>query len=77
MHAKQLPRETSNESPSDNFLDSPTAMKPLKLSHNDHIEAYPWAHQASENLFKKTPLAQEEEVEFLNIHTDHLENTLQ
>ena len=41
VHAKQLPRETSNESPSDNFLDSPTAMKPLKLSHNDHIEAYP------------------------------------
>ena len=67
VHAKHALRGHSNESPSEDFLDSHTPMKPLKLSHDDHIEAYPWAHQASENLFKKTPLAGEEEVEFMNI----------
>ena len=69
VHAKQPPRETSNESPSvEEFSDSLTAIKLLKLGHNDHIKAYPWAHQASENFSQTTPLVrEEEEVEFLNI----------
>ena len=62
---KQPPTEISDESPSENSFSSHT--KPLKLSHNDHIEAYPWAHQASENFSKRMPLAGKEEVEYINI----------
>ena len=61
MNAKQSPSE-------EHFLDSSTPIKSLKLSHEDHIAAYPWAHEASKNFNKRTPLAQEdEEVEFLNM----------
>ena len=70
VHAKQSPSETSNESPSEeDFLDrsTSTAIKPLKLSFSNHIEAYPWAHEASKNFSKMTPLAEEEEVEFLSM----------
>ena len=62
---KQHPTEISNKSSSENSFHSYT--KPLKLSRNDHIEAYPWAHQASENFSKTTPLAGKEEIEFPNI----------
>ena len=63
--SKQPPTEISDESSSENSFSSYT--KPLKLSHNDHIEAYPWAHQASDNFSKRMPLAGKEEVEYINI----------
>ena len=63
--AKQPPMEISNDSPSEDSFSQDS--NSLKLSHNDHIEAYPWAHQASENFSKTTPLAEKEEVEFPNI----------
>ena len=63
--AKQPTMEISNDSPSEDSFSQDS--NSLKLSHNDHIEAYPWAHQASENFSKTTPLAEKEEVEFPNI----------
>ena len=65
----QPTRDTSNGAqPEEDILDSSTAIKPLKLSHSDHIEAYPWAHNASRNFSIATPLAEEDqEVEFINM----------
>ena len=87
---KQPPRKNSNEPPNNlqtpklpkqpprkTSSDPPSQLQPLKLNHNDHIEAYPWAHEASKNFHKTTPLAgQEEEVEFLNISYRSLPNNL-
>ena len=63
--AKQPPMEISNDSPSEDSFSQDS--NSLKLSHNDRIEAYPWAHQALGNFSKTTPLAEKEEVEFPNI----------
>ena len=65
----QPTRDTSNgPQPEEDILDSSTAIKPLKLSHSDHIEAYPWAHNTSRNFSIATPLAEEDqEVEFINM----------
>ena len=35
--------------------------KSRKLRHDQYKTAYPWAHEASQNTFEKTPLAQEVE----------------
>ena len=71
VHVKQPQTKNSDEFlSSEDFSDrsTSTAIKPLKLSYNNHKEAYPWAHEASKNFSKTTPLAQEEEeVEFLNM----------
>ena len=56
---------SGNQSPSENTFHLHT--KSLKLSRKDHIEAYPWAHKASGNFSKTTPLAGTGEVEFPNI----------
>ena len=42
-------------------------IKPAKLTHDQHNRAYPWAHAASKNMFKKTPLAKE--LEYI-LHND-------
>ena len=69
IHARQPTGDTSNEHPSsEDFSESGTAMKPLKLTHKDHIEAYPWAHNASRNFQQITPLVKlNEEFEYVNM----------
>ena len=80
INTKNATRKTTNEPPRNHQTPklqkqpplkkssaSSSVLHPLKLNRNDHIEAYPWAHEASKNFHKTTPLAGKEEVEFLNV----------
>ena len=65
--------KTSSKSPSEEYnFESPKV--PRTLSRNDHIEAYPWAHEASKNFHKTTPLASNEEIVFLNLSFKEINN---
>ena len=75
--AKQPEKRTSDESNAEDQPQSSNSMQfpkrtsqapdvqSLKLSQKEHHQAYPWAHEASKNTFRKTELSSE--VEYVNI----------
>ena len=85
-NAKQTEKRTSGESNTEDQPQSSKSMQPtkrishgpsvqsLKLSQKEHDQAYPWAHEASENMLSKTELSNE--VEYVNIPLRLIRNYL-
>ena len=72
-NTEDQPQLSDSMQPTKRISHAPT-VQPLKLSQKEYHEAYPWAYEASENIFKKTELSKK-----LNMSTFHniqLETTL-
>ena len=63
-NTKDQPPSLNSMKPTKRTSHTP-AVQPLKLSQQEYLQAYPWAHKASENTFNKTELSKE--VEYVNI----------